>query len=91
MSEDIRPQIDETQGTAAGPVTWYRVTLDDDLEESGEVTVTIQVPDGTSWRDSTEKLLNVRHGLPGGGTLESGTTCWVHRYFGRWCVIIPEC
>lgn len=98
-----RDATDATAGEPAGGLVWYRVVLDDDLEELGEVTCTITVPttpedpddpensDEDWWRETDRKIHKVRNGLPNSVTLMEGKAAWVHYYYGRWVIVMPEC
>ena len=87
-----RETTDATAGEPLGGLTWYRVKLDEDLEENDEADCTITVPDGEfGWRETSRKIYKVKNGLPHGGTIDEGQHAWVHQYYGRWVVVIPEC
>jgi len=99
----IRNATDPTAGEPDGGLTWKRVILDGDLDPLGEVTCTVTVPktpadpedpdntDADWWRETDQKVRNVRNGLPNSDIISAGQAAWIHYYFGRWVIVIPEC
>lgn len=96
MKRDVAGEQEER-----GQDLLIRVKLDADLEPTGQVTATITEPvnpedpetavQADFWRDTARKIYKVRNGLPMVNTIPQGAICWVTRYSGKWCVLIPEC
>lgn len=85
-----------------GPLL-YRVILQADLEETGSVSGKVTVPvkpadpddpdneDSDWWRETEQVISKIRNGLPNSTTIPEGNAVWIHNYFGRWVVLVPEC
>lgn len=99
----IRGTTDPSTEDLGGP-SWLRVILQNDLVPTGKVDCLLTVPktpanpdslddpEGEAWWKATTTLIRgVRNGLPNSDTIPAGTVAWIHNYYGRWVIAIPEC
>jgi hypothetical protein len=98
----IRKTTDPSTEDLGGPL-WKRVRLLDALTPNGKADCIVTVPqtpadpdnpdldDEAWWRNTSEKIRNVRNGIPSQADIPAGNIAWIFNYFGRWVVMIPEC